>query len=67
MTKTRAIRLSTEEDHLIEEFLKKNSFFDFSSLARAAILSFVKNPRLEITPVKSPKLFRKESEHRHGQ
>ncbi len=52
MTKTRAIRLSVEEDRVIEEFLKKNTFFDFSSLARTAIRAFVENPHLTITPIK---------------
>ena len=52
LTKTRAIRLSDQEDRLIEEFLKKNAFFDFSSLARTAIRAFVENPHLNITPVK---------------
>ena len=52
MTKTRAIRLSAKEDKLIEEFLTKNSFFDFSSLARTAIIAFVEKPHLTITPVK---------------
>lgn len=65
MTKTRAIRLSQPEDKLIEEFLKNNTFFDFSSLARAAIISFIKNPRLEIRPVKPAKSSRKENEHGH--
>ena len=62
MTKTRAIRLSENDDKLIEEFLKKNPFFDFSSLARAAIISFVENPQLNITPVKNMKRSRKEAE-----
>lgn len=63
MTKTRAIRLSENEDKLIEEFLKKNPFFDFSSLARTAILSFLENPHLNLTPVKAVKKPRKEVEH----
>ena len=41
VTKTKAIRLSESEDRLIEEFLRKNPFFDFSSLARTAILKFM--------------------------
>jgi len=52
MSKTKAIRLSDKEEKLIEEFLSKNPFFDFSSLARTAIMSFIENPQLQITPVK---------------
>lgn len=52
LSKTRAIRLSTDEDRKIEEFLKSNPFFDFSSLARIAIISFVENPKLDLTPIK---------------
>ena len=55
MMKTRAIRLSVQEDKLIEEFLKKNSFFDFSSLARTAILNFIKQPSVQIQPIKVSK------------
>ena len=53
MTKTRAIRFSKEEESKIEEFLTKNSFFDFSSLARTAIMNFIKSPTVSIRPVKS--------------
>lgn len=52
MTKTRAIRLSEKEDKLINDFLKKNPFFDFSSLARTAIASFIENPTLKVKPIK---------------
>lgn len=58
MPKTRAIRFSDEEDRLIERFLSKNPFFDFSSLARAAILAFMKDPKITVTPIdlqKTPK------------
>jgi hypothetical protein len=51
MSKTRAIRFSDTEDHQIEEFLKKNSFLDFSSLARLAILSFIREPKITVEPV----------------
>ncbi len=63
MTKTRAIRLSENEDKLIEEFLKRNPFFDFSSLARAAILNFIENPQLNITPIKNNKKIKNEVKH----
>ena len=55
MAKTRAIRFSEKEEKLINEFLKKNPFFDFSSLARTSILAFIQNPKLEIKPIKAPK------------
>jgi len=55
MPKTRAIRFSNEEDKLITEFLNRNSFFDFSSLARTAIIKFIEEPKLEMTPVKRKK------------
>lgn len=63
MTKTKAIRLSESEDRLIEEFLRKNPFFDFSSLARTAILKFIEDPRLSFTAVKTPKRSKREAEH----
>lgn len=49
--KARAVRFSREEETLIQEFLEKNTFFDFSSLARASILNFIQNPVMNITPV----------------
>lgn len=52
MSKTRAIRFSAKEEQQIEEFLKANPLFDFSSLARMAILGFIKNPKVTIHPVK---------------
>ena len=51
MSKTRAIRLSATEDQKIDEFLKHNPFFDFSTLARMAILGFIKEPKLIIQPI----------------
>lgn len=63
MNKTRAIRITEAEDRLIEEFLKKNPFFDFSSLARTSILAFIENPHLNLTPVNKAKKVRKEVEH----
>lgn len=53
MAKTRAIRFSETEEKLIQEFLKQNPFFDFSSLARTAILTFIQDPRLSLKAVKS--------------
>lgn len=62
MTKTRAIRLSQPEDKIIEEFLKKNPFFDFSSLARTAIFAFVERPQLNLQAVKATKKNSREVE-----
>lgn len=53
MTKTRAIRVSEQEEKLIQEFLKKNPFLDFSTLARLAIRRFIENPHLEVRGIKS--------------
>jgi hypothetical protein len=62
MSKTRAIRLTDQEDKLIEEFLKKNPFFDFSGLARTAILNFIQQPSVQIRPIKPPKSRNKNQE-----
>ena len=51
MKKTRAIRLSDNEEQLISEFLRNNSFLDFSSLARLAIIGFIKNPKIIVQPI----------------
>jgi hypothetical protein len=53
---SRTIRFKEDEIRLIEEFLDKNPFFDFSSLTRLAVSEFVKNPTLQIKAVtpKSP-------------
>jgi len=61
MAKTKAIRISDREEELIQRFLKQNPFFDFSTLARTAILSFIENPEIKLIPVKPKK--RKRQEH----
>jgi len=48
---SRTVRFKETDLELIEEFLKKNPFFDFSSLTRLAVLEFIKKPTLQITPV----------------
>lgn len=48
----KAIRLSEKEEQVINEFLERNPFFDFSSLARTALLAFIENPQLNLIPVK---------------
>ena len=58
MAKTRAIRFSSQEEEKIEEFLKENSFLDFSSLARLAILGFIQDPKIEIRPINIKKKSR---------
>lgn len=54
-TISRTVRFSTEELRLIEEFLKKNPFFDFSSLTRTALTHFIHNPQLVVRPVSEAK------------
>ena len=53
MAKTRAIRFSDKEELQIEEFLRNNPFFDFSTIARLSILAFIKDPKVEIRPNKT--------------
>lgn len=56
----KAIRLSEEDERLVQEFLERNPIFDFSSLTRTALLTFIENPRLDLTPVKAQKITAKE-------
>lgn len=51
MSRPRAIRFSEEEEKLIEEFLAKNPFFDFTSLGKVAILNFIRKPTVTIQPI----------------
>ncbi len=51
MSITKAIRLSEDEHRKITRFLTKNPFFDFSTLARTAIKSFIEAPTITIRPV----------------
>jgi hypothetical protein len=53
MSKVRGVRFSAEEELLIEQFLKINPVFDFSTLAKLAILEFVRKPHLHLKPVGS--------------
>jgi hypothetical protein len=59
MGKVRGVRFSEDEETLIEEFLSKNTLLDFSTLAKVAILEFIKKPQINLTPVGTPS--RKES------
>lgn len=54
MGKVRGVRFSDHEEKLIEEFLKKNSLLDFSTLAKVAILEFIKKPQINLVPVGKP-------------
>lgn len=51
MGKVRGVRFSDEDEKLIEEFLRKNSLIDFSTLAKVAILDFIKKPQIHLIPV----------------
>ena len=48
---TKAVRFSESEEKSIIEFLEKNPFLDFSTIARLAILNFIKNPEIKLIPV----------------
>lgn len=52
---TKAVRFNEQEDKAIKEFLAKNPFLDFSTLARMAILNFIENPTLTLKPAKLEK------------
>lgn len=52
MSKVRGVRFTDKEGAQIEEFLNKNPLLDFSTMAKVAILEFIKNPKFNLTPVK---------------
>jgi hypothetical protein len=52
---TKAVRFNEKEDKAIKEFLERNSFLDFSTLARMAILNFIENPTITLKPAKLEK------------
>jgi hypothetical protein len=56
---SKAIRLTSKEEAQINEFLLANPFFDFSSLARTAILGFIRQPTVAITPIAEEKPSRR--------
>ncbi len=67
--KGRTVRFTSEELQQVDEFLRRNSFLDFSSLTRVAIKAFIENPTLVITPVSELKKHTKSSKNRsryHG-
>jgi len=51
---TKTVRFSEEEESLIGKFLEHNQFFDFSTLARVAILSFIKKPEMPLVAITHP-------------
>jgi len=55
MSKVRAVRLPPAEDKQIQEFLRRNPFFDFSTMTRLALMQFIENPELTLKPVKKEK------------
>ena len=52
MSKVRGVRFTDKEEAQIEEFLNKNPLLDFSTMAKVAILTFIKNPTFSLTPIK---------------
>lgn len=55
MGKVRGIRFTDIEETRIQEFLKKNPLIDFSTLARIAVLSFIREPKLDLNPIAKTK------------
>ena len=51
MSKVRGIRFTEEEESLIEEFLRKNPRIDFSTMAKIAILEFIRKPQISLIGV----------------
>lgn len=49
---TKAVRFSNKENKAIKDFLEQNPYFDFSTLARMAILNFIENPSITLKPAK---------------
>ncbi len=49
----RTVRFDKKDLQKIDEFLKQNSFLDFSSLARLSINHFIENPTVQIKAVEN--------------
>lgn len=47
---TKGVRFNKSEEEAIQDFLEKNPYFDFSTLARIAIKKFIENPSIELRP-----------------
>lgn len=48
MSKIRAVRLNSDEEQSVVEFLKNNPFLDFSTVVRMALRQFLANPKLNL-------------------
>lgn len=59
---TKAVRFSDKEEQKINDFLEVNSFLDFSTLARIAIINFIENPELKLKPINQINIEKKKSE-----
>ena len=51
MGKVRGVRFLDRDELLIEEFLRRNPLIDFSTLAKIAILEFIRNPQINLIPI----------------
>jgi hypothetical protein len=51
MSKVRGIRFNEREEAMVEEFLIKNPLLDFTTLAKIAILEFIKDPKFNLKAV----------------
>jgi hypothetical protein len=64
---SRTVRFKPDEIKLVEKFLSANPLFDFSTLTRTAVLNFIRNPQITVTPVTDPvKKLKSKSEVTHG-
>lgn len=64
MIKTvRTVRFDKKDLTKIDEFLKQNTFLDFSSLARMSITRFIENPTVQIKAVQNKKSSKKGSQN----
>ena len=52
----RTVRFDKHDLLKIDEFLKQNTFLDFSSLARLSINHFIENPTVQIKPLNRAKI-----------
>ena len=60
MSKVRGVRFNENEESLVEEFLKGNPFLDFTTLAKIAILKFIKAPSIDLNAVKDSNSIKSE-------
>ena len=66
-TRHKTVKFSLEEISDIESFLAINPLFDFSTLARAAIKEFIRNPSIAIKPLNTKKrILKREKAHASG-